>query len=155
MISCRLAFYAQTACIQLSVIQFFSVNRSKISKLTLFTKFITVVFTFCLFNNFNKPALKNRYKMKKINKLYEKSVRSLWYFVVYCVNDKKMCLFFTNNTIYYDYSLKQFFFEKLCNNCSWLIVEKIWQHHDFVIFCVLNCMNLFDKKLQRNFHQSV
>ena len=117
--SCHLIHYAQIMCIELNITHFFSVNRLKACKSTLFTKSIIVIFKF---NLFNKSTLKNNYKMKNINNFYEIFVRILQYFVLCCVNDKMMFLFFTNNAVYFIIH-SNIFFWKLCNNCSWLIVE--------------------------------
>ena len=138
MMPCRLTHYAQTACIRLSVIQFFSVDQSKINKLTSFTKFIIMIFIFYLFNNFNKPALKNKYKMKNINEFYNKPMRTLWYLVVCCANNKMMRLFFTNDTVHLIIHSNTFFFRRLCNNHSWLIVEKTQATFMFNNFAILS-----------------
>ena len=122
--SCRLIHCPQTTSIRRSVTQFFSMNWLKTNKLTLFTKSITVVFTFSLSTNFSKSALKNRYKMKNINDFYYKFTRILWYFAVCCANNKMMRLFFTNNAVHLIIHSGISFFQRLCNSRSWLTIDK-------------------------------
>ena len=154
---CRLIYYAQMTCIWLSVKQFFSMDQLKISKLTSFMRWLTVIFTFNLFSSFSKSVLKNKYKIKNINDFCDKFVCILQYFVVCCANDKVMCFFSTNDVIHLIIH-STFFFQKLCNNCWWLIVENMWKTFMFnsvtilSFFLISNCMNLFDYKLQRSFH---
>ena len=146
MMSCRLIHCSQTLCIQLSVVQFFLVNLSKTSKLTLFTKFIIIIFTFNLFNSFNKPTLKNKYKMKNINEFCDKFMRILQYFIVCYVNDKMMCLFFTNNIIHLIIHSNIFFFKNYA-----IIVHdwslKIREQHSCLTtsrFCHFSCFKLYE-----------
>ena len=125
MMSCRLIHYAQTTCIRLNTTQFFSMNRLKINNLILFTKSMIMIFTFILFNNFSKSALKNKYKWKTL--MIFMTNFYVFYNILLCVvKMTKWYICFSQMTLFIWLFIQTFFFQILCNNCLWLIIENMW-----------------------------